>query len=164
MADPGAVLRVTVLTVSDRAHAGIYEDKSGPALRDGLREVLPDAAVSIALVPDEPDAIRSAVLAAEAEAARVLLACGGTGLGPRDITPETLQELCGRSIPGIAERYRRESEAETPFAPLSRVWAGQRGQMLCIALPGSTGAARLAARVIGPMLPHAVSMMDSGGH
>ena len=164
MAETGSGLLIVVLTVSDRAAAGVYPDRSGPVLRDGLREVLPEAQIRVVLVPDEADAITAAVLEAEASGCRVLLACGGTGLGPRDITPETLQTLCPRSVPGIAERYRRASEAETPFAPLSRVWAGQRGRMLCIALPGSTGAARLAAALIGPLLPHAVSMMDSGGH
>ena len=148
-------LRVAVLTVSDRVAGGSREDAGG----DALEELLARAGAEVVareVVPDERAAISTA-LRAMAGRADVVLTTGGTGLGPRDVTPEATREVLDREAPGIAEALRHASLAITPFAMLSRATAGLAGRTLVVNLPGNPKAVREEWAVLAPVLGHAVA-------
>ena len=149
-------MRAAVLTVSDGVSEGTREDKSG----DTLASLLADEGYEVErrVVPDERDVISEAI-AELAEDAAVVLTTGGTGLGPRDITPEATAEVLERAAPGIAEALRADSLAKTPHALLSRGLAGVRGQALVVNLPGSPGGCRDGFAVLRPALKHAVELL-----
>jgi len=148
-------LRVAVLTVSDRVARGVREDAGGDALHELLEQA--GAAVSARqVVPDERAAI-AAALRSLAGRADVVLSTGGTGLGPRDVTPEATREVLDREAPGIAEALRHASLAVTPFAMLSRATAGLVGVTLLVNLPGNPKAVREEWEVLAPVLGHAVA-------
>jgi molybdenum cofactor synthesis domain-containing protein len=147
-------LRVAVLTVSDRVAAGTRDDAGGGALCE-LLEAAGAVLVSRAVVADELEQIAAAV-AAMAAAADVVLTTGGTGLGPRDVTPEATRAVLDREAPGIAEALRHASLAITPFAMLSRATAGLVGRTLVVNLPGNPKAVREEWSVLAPVLGHAV--------
>jgi len=153
---------VTVLTISDRASRGVYEDLSGPAIEEVLRARFPAAQIRRQIVPDEPEAIRAA-FAAQA-GADFILTTGGTGIGPRDVTPEVTAAWCDRLLPGIAEALRAASARETPMAMLSRGTAGLKGHTLIVNFPGSLKAARLGAETLAPVMEHALQMLAGEGH
>ena len=155
-------MRMSIITVSDRASEGIYEDLSGPAIESILRKCFPDARIERHLVPDKRERILEAFLAAEG--ADIILTSGGTGLSPRDITPEVTAAYCDREVPGIAEFLRMKSLAETDRAVLSRGYAGQKGYTLIVNVPGSRKAAEFCTNALTPLLEHAVAMMRGGGH
>jgi len=155
-------MKALVLTISDRAAAGEYEDRSGPAVEDVLRLEIDGVEVRKMVVPDDPDAIERAL--AGGLDADVILTSGGTGLGPRDVTPEVTERFCDRPVPGIAELLRAESLKETPNAALSRATAGLRGTTLIVNRPGSVRGATFAAGVLAPLLGHAVKMIAGEGH
>lgn len=153
---------MTVLTISDRASRGLYEDLSGPAIEEVLRARFPAAQIRRQIVPDEPEAIRAA-FAAQA-GADFILTTGGTGIGPRDVTPEVTAGWCDRLLPGVAEALRAASARETPMAMLSRGTAGLKGRTLIVNFPGSLKAARLGAQTLAPVMEHALEMLAGGGH
>ncbi len=157
-------MRVAVITISDRASRGVYQDLSGPEIERLLRARFPQAAVARRVVPDERDAIRAALEAETAAGADVILTTGGTGLSPRDVTPEATREFCDREAPGIAEALRAQSYVETPAAMLSRGFAGLRGSCLVVNFPGSVKAGRRCMEVLGPVMEHALAMIRGGGH
>ncbi len=155
-------LRVLVVTVSDRASRGIYEDRSGPAVEAALHELVSAVVVERTIVPDETEELRKAF--ARGLAFDAVVTTGGTGLGPRDITPDVTLEFCDRELPGIAELIRHEGRSETPMAVLSRGRAAVQEHTVFVNLPGSVAGATSGARLIAPLLDHAKAMLAGGGH
>ena len=160
--------RVAVITCSDRAFAEVYEDRSGPVLRDGLAEAGFEVAPAV-IVPDKADQILQAVTAAIAEGARIVMTTGGTGVGPRDVTVEATASIVSYELPGLMEEVRRRGAENTPLALLSRGVAGVVAmpgspRALLINAPGSRGGARDTLAVVGPLLTHIVEQLDSADH
>ncbi len=153
-------MRAAVLTVSDGVAAGEREDRSGDELERLLAADGYD--VERRVVPDEREMIAEAV-AELADDAALVLTTGGTGLGPRDVTPEATLEVVDRIAPGIAEALRADSIAKTPHGLLSRGVAGVRGASLVVNLPGSTGGCRDGYAVLRPALEHALSLLAGEG-
>lgn len=150
---------VGVLTTSDKGHQGQREDLSGPAIRE-LVERAGGRVVRSLVLPDERDLIAQTLAAwADAGDLDVVLTTGGTGLSPRDVTPEATRQVLEREAPGIAEALRVESRKKTPMAMLSRGSAGTRGRTLIINLPGSPKAVAECLEVLLPVLPHAVETL-----
>jgi molybdenum cofactor synthesis domain-containing protein len=146
-----------VLTVSDGVAAGTREDRSGDLLAELL--VAEGFEVDRKVVPDERDAVSAAIVALSAEAALVLTT-GGTGVAPRDVTPEATTAVLDRPAPGIAEAIRADAVARTPHGLLSRGVAGIRGATLVVNLPGSTGGCRDGFAVLKPALEHALRLLS----
>jgi molybdenum cofactor biosynthesis protein B len=149
-------VRAAVLTVSDRVARGEAADGSG----DTLAELLEADGYDVVrrVVPDEADEIAAAIAALASDAALVLTT-GGTGVAPRDVTPEATRTAIHREVPGIAEALRASSVAKTPHGLLSRGVAGIRGATLVVNLPGSTGGCRDGYAVLQPALGHALSLL-----
>jgi molybdopterin adenylyltransferase len=149
-------VRAAVLTVSDGVAAGERHDRSGDVLVELLEA--DGYEVERRVVADDHEAITAAI-AGLADDARLVLTTGGTGLGPRDVTPEATTEALDRPAPGIAEAIRADAVAKTPHGLLSRGVAGVRGTTLVVNLPGSTGGCRDGYAVIRPALEHALSLL-----
>ena len=155
--------RAVVVTASNRASAGVYEDRSGRALAEGLR-ALGFTVEGPHVRPDDVAELEVVLLAAIGSGADVVLTTGGTGLSPTDVTPEATRRVLEREAPGIAEAVRRYGEGKVPTSVLSRGIAGTAGRTLVVNLPGSTGAVRDGLAVLGPLLPHVVSQLRGGDH
>jgi molybdenum cofactor synthesis domain-containing protein len=152
-------LKFAILTISDRSARGEREDETGPALRARLAELGHEAAAAEVL-PDVADEIeRRLIELADSGAADVILTAGGTGLSPRDVTPEATTRAAERLVPGMAEAMRARSLEKTPNAMLSRAIAGARGRCLIVNLPGSPRGAIECLDVIAPALEHAVAVL-----
>ena len=148
-----------VITVSDRASKGEYQDKSGPAVCE-LLTAEGYSVTNVIIIPDEKNEIKKALLEACEQRVSLILTAGGTGFSPRDVTPEATREVIEREAPGIAEYMRAQSCAITPRAILSRGLAGIRGMSLIINLPGSPrGACENLAAVL-PYLAHGLDMLN----
>lgn len=150
-------MKVAVLTVSDRASRGEYEDEGGPL----VARMIADAGgtvVSTKTVPDERALIEAALIE-WADTVDLILTTGGTGLGPRDVTPEATRAVIEREAPGIAEATRAAGMKHTPFAALSRQVCGTRGATLILNLPGAPKAAAECLEAVTDILAHAVEMM-----
>ena len=155
-------MKVAVITVSDRASRGEYDDLSGPEIEKEVKRRFADAVVSRRIVPDELKRILAALR--EAEGADFILTTGGTGISPRDVTPEATKRFIDRELPGIPESLRVQSYTETPSAVLSRGIAGLKGNTIVVNFPGSVRAVRLCMRVLGPVMEHALRMIRGEGH
>ncbi|MHB1296605.1 MAG: MogA/MoaB family molybdenum cofactor biosynthesis protein [Anaerolineae bacterium] len=151
--------KAAVITISDKGYAGTREDLSGPALRDAL-VALGLEVVYETIVPDERARIAD-VLRELADGHRVdlVMTTGGTGAGPRDVTPEATRDVMEREMPGLAELIRLEGYHVTPFAMLSRGVAGIRQSTLIVNLAGSPKAVREGMAILTPVLPHALQML-----
>ncbi len=149
-------MRAAVLTVSDGVVAGTREDLSGDVLADLL--AAEGFEVTRRAVPDEQEEISTAI-SELAEEAQVVLTTGGTGVGPRDVTPEATRTVLDRRAPGISEAIRADAVTKTPHGLLSRGAAGIRGKTLVVNLPGSPGGCRDGFAVLRPALGHAVQLL-----
>ncbi|NOR83603.1 MAG: molybdopterin adenylyltransferase [Ardenticatenales bacterium] len=157
-------IRVGVLTISDRASAGEYQDASGPLLQRMVTGLLGGEVELAVTIPDELDAIRDKLLEwVGSDRMDLILTTGGTGFAPRDVTPEATRQVIERETPGLAEAMRLASLEVTPFAMLSRGVAGIRGRVLIVNLPGSPKAARENLNAILPALSHGLELLAGGG-
>lgn len=155
--------RVGVITASDKGSRGEREDKSGQVIKE-LVDKLPGEVVSYAIIPDEKEIIKAKILEmAELEKLDLILTTGGTGLGPRDVTPDATLEVVDRVIPGIGEAMRMESMKKTNRAMLSRAIAGTKGNSLIINLPGSPKAVTECLEIVLPVIPHALEILQGRG-
>ena len=157
-------MKVIVITMSDRASRGEYADRSGPRAEELLKGRFPEADVSRLVVSDEPRAIRSALRSAYASKPDFIVTSGGTGIGPRDNTPEVTRRFCDRELSGVAEVIRSAGLKETPMAALSRGYCGMRGSTIVINLPGSVNGVETGIVAVAPLLEHAIRMMKGHGH
>ncbi|MFH0702413.1 MAG: MogA/MoaB family molybdenum cofactor biosynthesis protein [bacterium] len=155
-------MKVTVITVSDRASKGIYEDLSGSVIENILRENIKNIEITKIIVPDDKDELLHALEASFL--ADFIVTTGGTGLSDRDITPEVCANYCDKSLPGISEILRAESYKETPNAMLSRAYAGIKNRTIIVNFPGSVKAAALCAKIFVPIMEHALKMLNNEGH
>ena len=156
--------RAVVVTASNRASAGVYEDRSGQVLAEGLREL--GFTVDGPHVREDDEALLAEVLREAVDSgADVVLTTGGTGLSPTDVTPEATRAVVEREAPGLAEAVRRYGvENGVPTSVLSRGLAGTAGRTLIVNLPGSTGGVKDGLTVLAPLLPHVVSQLRGGDH
>ncbi|MHC4488324.1 MAG: MogA/MoaB family molybdenum cofactor biosynthesis protein [Planctomycetota bacterium] len=158
------MIRVAILTVSDSCTQGKREDVSGQTIKDMLAEDKFEI-YEKKVVADDHEAIANELKCFSDKAGiDVVFTTGGTGLGPRDVTPEATASVCKRTIPGLAEMMRTEGRKKTKNAVLSRSIAGIRDKTLVINLPGSPKGVKESLEIILDVLPHAVDMMLGGGH
>ncbi|WP_156727040.1 MogA/MoaB family molybdenum cofactor biosynthesis protein [Streptomyces apocyni] len=155
-------LRALVVTASNRAAAGVYADKGGPILADGLAAM--GFEVDGPRVVPDGDPVEQALRAGAAAGYDVILTTGGTGISPTDRTPEATRRVLDYEIPGIPEAIRAYGTAKVPTAALSRGLAGVAGHTLIVNLPGSTGGVRDGLAVLGKVLTHAVEQIRGGDH
>ena len=154
-------IRIGLLTVSDRAASGEYEDLGGPAMRAHLdgRIVSPREFVA-RVVPDDPALVASALVdMADVEGCHLVVTTGGTGPAPRDVTPEATEAVCDRMLPGFGEAMRAVSRPTVPTAILSRQTAGTRGGCLIVNLPGRPAATAQCLDAVLPAVPDCISLL-----
>lgn len=153
------MITVGILTISDKGAAGERVDESGKLIKEMMAS-LPAKITEYSIVPDEREEIRGGLInMVDKLGCNLILTTGGTGLGPRDVTPEATREVIDREIPGFGEAMRAESLKFTPFGLLSRATAGTRKKSIIINLPGSPKAVRECLTVILPAIPHAVRLL-----
>ena len=146
-------MKIGRLTVSDRASAGVYADRSGPEIENVLREFFTDATFEVAIVPDELDLIAASLKSFSDEMnCDLVVTTGGTGISARDVTPEATRAVLEKELPGFGEIMRVQSFAKVKTAILSRAVAGTRGQALIVNLPGKPTAVRECLEILAPAM------------
>ena len=154
------MIRAAVLTISDSVHAGLRQDVSGPAVAQRL-EQLGWTVAAMEVIPDDAESIsRRLATLADGNDVSAIFTTGGTGIAPRDVTPEATRDVIERETPGLAEAMRAASLRVTPHAMLSRAVAGIRGHCLIVNLPGSPKAVRENLETILPALPHGIELLQ----
>lgn len=157
------MIKVAILTASDKGSRGERQDRSAQVIRD-LVAGIGGEVVAYDVVPDEREVIAEKLVQyTDQEQLDLVLTTGGTGLGPRDVTPEATMDVVERLIPGIAEAMRVKGLEKTPHAMLSRAVAGSRGRALIINLPGSPRAVKENLDVVLPAIPHALDILQERG-
>ncbi len=159
--DDSSAAPIGVVTVSDRASRGEYEDRGGPGIVAALTDILATPWRAVArVVPDERQIISAALIElAEVERCSLVLITGGTGPAPRDVTPEATEAVCERILPGFGELMRTASLREVPTAILSRQLAGTRGRTLFVNLPGKPSAIRTCLDAVFPAIPYCLDLI-----
>ena len=154
--------KIGILTVSDRAYRGVYEDLGGPAIHEYMSEALTNDWEAVALVvPDELDAIQAALIElVDVRGCSLVVTTGGTGPAPRDITPEATEAVCEKMMPGFGELMRQVSLQYVPTAILSRQTAGVRGKALIVNLPGKPSAIRDCLDAVMPAIPYCIDLIE----
>ena len=153
---------LAVLTISDRCSRGEMTDTAGPAVVALVRQQWPDAEITTGLLEDEEDAIAAELMGLCESGAALVLTAGGTGLGPRDRTPEATRRVIDREAPGLAEAMRVQGAASNKYAWLSRAVAGLRGSTIIVNLPGSKRGAEESLAAILPLLKHGMEVAAGG--
>jgi molybdenum cofactor synthesis domain-containing protein len=159
-------LKIHIITLSDRAYRGVYEDKSGPKIKEKLEEHFKDieAEISSQIMPDDKEMLQRSMEKAVSEYADIIFTTGGTGIGPRDITPEVVTEFSDRLIPGIMDQIRIKYGQTIPNALLSRSVSGIKEKTLIYALPGSVRAVDEYMNEILLTIDHLIKMAYGGSH
>jgi molybdopterin adenylyltransferase len=152
------MIRARVITCSDGVSTGHREDRSGPAVREILEKNGCEVD-TVMIVPDDIETIATAIEDATGDGVRLVVTTGGTGVAPRDVTPEATMRVCERLIPGFGELMRSTSLAKTPMASLSRAQAATRGPALILNLPGSVNGARENLQAVLHLIPHALELL-----
>lgn len=158
MADSSPMMTAAVLTVSDSCARGEREDRSGPAVSELLTR-LKFSVVSAEIVSDDSIQIQNCLIRL-ARSVHLVVTTGGTGIAPRDVTPEATAAVCEKLLNGVAERMRAQGLKKTPFAALSRGVCGTRGRALIINLPGSPSGSVESLESIADLLPHAIDLLN----
>ena len=155
-------IRIGIVTVSDRASQGVYEDRGGPAIRDCLTEILSCPWEAVArLIPDERPTIEATLRElCDAEGCCLVVTTGGTGPARRDVTPEATEAVCEKLLDGFGEQMRAVSLKVVPTAILSRQVAGIRGQSLIVNLPGKPSAIRDCLLAVFPAIPYCIDLIE----
>lgn len=161
MADPSLPPAIGILTVSDRASRGIYDDESGPAIESALREFLSTPCrFDRRVVPDEREQIAAAITAFARAGCCLVCTTGGTGPAPRDVTPEAIADVCHKELPGFGEHMRAASlAAGVPTAILSRQTAAICGSTLVVTLPGKPASIRVCLDAVFPAIPYCIDLL-----
>lgn len=156
------IARIGILTVSDRAYQGVYEDKGGPAIQEYFSEVLTNEWEAIAqVVPDEIPEIEKAIISMiDEQGCSLVVTTGGTGPALRDVTPEATENVCEKMMPGFGELMRKVSLEVVPTAILSRQTAGIRGKALIVNLPGKPSAIRDCMDAVMPAIPYCIDLIE----
>ena len=162
MSEQNSVARIGILTVSDRASQGVYEDKGGPAIRQWMSQALSSPWQAVAkVIPDEKADIEAALIElADIEGCSLIVTTGGTGPALRDVTPEATEAVCSKMLPGFGELMRSASLKFVPTAILSRQTAGIRGRSLIINLPGKPSAIDDCLQAVFPAVPYCIDLID----
>lgn len=164
MPTPEKSIRVAIVTVSDSAASGAREDRSGPAVREQCAQ-LGWQVVSLEVLSDDQLRLSERLARlADSDGVDVVLTTGGTGLGPRDTTPEATANICDRLVPGLAELMRERGRQSTVRAALSRAVVGLRGRAIIVNLPGSPKGAVESLDAIAELLPHAAEVVRGARH
>jgi molybdopterin adenylyltransferase len=150
-------MRIARITISDRASAGVYADLSGPEIESALAEHFPDAQFEAQIVPDEVPVIGNALKRSVEEKFPLIITTGGTGITPRDVTPEATRSVLEKELPGFGEAMRMGSFSRVRTSILSRATAGIRGGSLIVNLPGKPRAVRECLEILAPAIKEALS-------
>jgi len=157
-------MRVAIVTVSDSTSQGLHPDRSGPALRERSRQLGWQVASAL-VVADETSVIQARLIElADSHLVDLILTTGGTGVGPRDTTPESTVAVCEKIIPGLGELMREKGRQVTPRAALSRAIVGVRGRVVIVNLPGSPKGAVESLDAVADLLPHVVEVLRGARH